>query len=207
MTSKSAIFDRLLTRQHALAQRRRKIEQKTAAIMSNCSLLCGLRSIRLVTLDLRDELCALRIMNFVTALRNEHPTGEIEANVSSFYEKVNTFPASHPQAKKLTQQIAQLKCHRPAPVCGSAPKKALRDRLFVILSACLTVYEAKLTYFPDSGSTEAEFLSAIDDVPASFHKGMGRRITRFIAEAVCGSLETERCGGEIDAGVYFSSFV
>jgi hypothetical protein len=119
----------------------------------------------------------------VTELKKEHPNGEIDVKIESFFEKVNGFPGAEPAAIKLKGQIAQLKGRKPiAKAEDLKPKRSIRERLDLVFGECATIYDSKLTYFPDVGSTEVEFLAALDKLSPAFQKKMRNRIGKCIDE-------------------------
>jgi hypothetical protein len=192
MSSITALSDNILIRQNSLSKSRRKIPHKIETLLKNSSAPLNLRSIRLVYLELRDELFEsensyfselreeiLILLNFVTELRKEYPTAEIEVRIDSFFQKINGFPSANPTATKLRRQIAQLKEKRTVV---KIPKRSVQERLDFVFGECATVYDNKLLYFPDVGSIGIEFLNVLDEFSASFHRKMKHRITKCITE-------------------------
>jgi hypothetical protein len=192
----TAIFDRLVPREKELAQRRALIAQKVEHVLSQDSIPWAVRAIKLISLDLRDDLCVLedaffeeireqlmRIMNYMTELQKENPLASIALNVSSFDEKVAGFPSTFLPALKLTHQIAHLKSRRASlAVALSPPEPSIRELLDSVFVKCAEIYDAPLTYFPDSGPAEQLFLAALDELPSLFHKRTEHRLGRCIAE-------------------------
>jgi hypothetical protein len=190
------VFDRLLGRQEELGERRAAISQKIDRLVSQESIAWPVRAIKLISLDLRDELCQvedaffeelreqlMRIMNYITELQKENPLAHVEVRVSEFADRVTNFPSNFPRALKLTQRIAQLKSQRAALAAGLAPPSAaVRELLDCVFAKCAETYDAKATYFPDSGSAELLFLRALDELPSSFHRRTDHRLARCLAE-------------------------
>jgi hypothetical protein len=197
MDSIVTIFDRLVPLQQELGHRRCAITHKVERVLRQESIAWPVRVIKLISLDLRDELCTLedfffeeirehlmRILNYITELQKENPRAQIEVSVSEFYEKVIGFPSTFPPALILSRRIAHLKSRRAALAADLLPPKApVRELLDTVFAKCAERYDARLTYFPDCGSAEQLFLAALDELPSSFHKRTAHRLARCLAEA------------------------
>jgi hypothetical protein len=184
------IYEKIDAIHESIGEQRRSIAARVSLLRTKNGVSMDVLAVKRVVLDLseqilvrheqflltfRDEL--LYILKYGRQLHSEFPEKEIIFEIPDLQVCLGSFLSESPDILSLKKQREALK----KAIKNRPPTLGCRDRLESLFLSLEAIFDANFCYFPDFGTHQAEFESALDLVQVEFHTRMRERIFEVTA--------------------------